>query len=517
MELNPSIANDFLNIDIGAEISKKSHLKFIEYCWQKSSSFIIGYHTRKICDEIDNVINEYDRGKSCFLIIKVPFRHGKSDIISRYLPPHFLGRFPESEVLVATYGQDLSNDLSRFSRSIIQSDQYKKIYPEIKLSPHSYSIQNWKLDNLKGSTHWVGVGGGITGRGYHLGIIDDYLKNREDAESQLIRDKQWAWFTDVFMTRAAPVSITVILATPWHVDDLIGRIEKEMGENKDFPDFKIITLPAISENYKNKYLFLERFSELWYKQKMAVLGSYGIASLLQCNPVLRGGNLLKTDNIKILSQEEFPKDLNFVRGWDLASSEKQRLKKDPDYTAGVLATVILEKKEDIDIKIPKLYIKHVTRMRAEAPKRNKKIIQTVKLDISHNCFRMGVETVAGYKDTHTIMKDILSGIIHVENINVSRDKLSRASALEPIFEAGNVYLLEGEWNQMFIDECAAFPNGDHDDMVDALICCWEMLKGGELMEVTVTAKNPDIPEKKEIAVGNDMRSQFDGNSRKNLI
>jgi len=509
--------DDIMNIDVDAELARRHHLDFIDYTWQKSDKFIIGHHTRVICNEIDMAIEGYNKGIDQFVIVTVPPRHGKTDIISRYLPPHFLGMFPESEVLVATYGQDLSNEISTFSRDIIGSPEYMKVYPDIRLNPKSKSIQNWKLDNGKGGTHWVGIGGGSTGRGYHLGIIDDFIKDRQDAESEIIREKQWRWFTDVLMKRRAPVSITFILATPWHVDDLIGRIKKKMKKDPVFPQFKIITLPYKSDDYEKEYLFLERFPESWYLAQESVLGMYGIASLLQCNPVLRGGNLLKTSNVKIIDESELPEGLRFVRGWDLASSEKQRIKQDPDYTVGVLAAIKWVMKKEINQKMAIIYIKDVVRIRSEAPERNSRIIQTVKLDGGN--VRVGIETVAGYKDTYTIMKDILKGICMVKNINVSRDKMSRASALEPVFEIGNVYLVEGDWNKKFLSEVSSFPSGAHDDQVDGLVVCWEMMKSGPVSDATVSSENAEIKAVREVDIKErtEERGKFDGSGRRSMI
>jgi predicted phage terminase large subunit-like protein len=464
------------------ELARRRHIDFIDYTWQKLDTFYKGIHTKAICDVIDNSFERYDNGESVFLIIKVPFRHGKTDIVSRYLPPHYLGRYPDNEVLIATYGADFANEISRASRNILKSDKYKEIYPDIEISAESASVQNWAVKDKMGSTHWVGVGGSITGKGYSLGIIDDFLKNREDAESQLIREKQWAWFTDVFLTRRAPVSITIILATPWHADDIMGRIKQEMIINPNFPKFEEIVYPAFSSEYDTGYLFPERFDSTWYEQQKATLGTYGTASLLQCSPVLRGGNLLKTDNIKIINPEDIPflANLRWFRGWDLASSEKQLLKQDPDFTAGCLLAIHYEN------NVPHLYIKHLRRIQAEAPERNRIIRQCAEMD--GPAVKIGIESVAGYKDTFTIMKDILKGISTVSEITVSKDKMARATALEPIFEAGNVFLFRGNWNYDFIEECSQFPSGKHDDQVDAMVCAYEMAR-------TPNGTFKDIPEK----------------------
>lgn len=468
-------------------LAKRHHIQFIDYCWiKRNNPFLKGPHTKVICETIDESFNRFDNGESVFYIIQCPFRHGKTDIISRYLPPHFLGKYPDNEILVATYGANLAGDISRQSRNIIKTDKFRQLYTGINISKESASVENWALDKHAGMTHWTGVGGASTGKGYHLGIIDDYLKNREDAESQTIREKQWEWFTDVFLTRRAPVSITIILATPWHVDDIAGRIKKKMEDDPDFPKFNVIKFPAFSDDYPTGTLFPDRFDRTWYDQQKASLGTYGTASLLQCEPIVKGGNLLKTGGIKIIDPASFPflSNLKWVRAWDLASTEKQLLKSDPDYTAGCLMAM------NFVGGIPHIYIKNIRRLRQEAPERNRIICQCADMD--GPSVRIGIESVAGFKDTYTTMKDILNGKAVVQEINVSKDKITRAGPLEPIFEAGNVYLFKGEWNYDFIEECSQFPGGTHDDQVDALICGYEMQKISKVQFNEIVTENKPI-------------------------
>ena len=485
-----------LNTDAKKIKAFKYQLPFINYVWRQSDPYVEGLHTTQICETIDNALDDYKAGKDVFLIIKVPFRHGKTEIISKHLPPRFLGMFPEREVQVATYSQDYVNSLSRFARELIRSEQYNNLYNDIRMNPDSYKVQDWQIQRNNGTewidagaAHWSGIGGSITGKGYHLGIIDDYLKNRQDAESETIREKQWDWFTNVFLTRRAPVSITIILATPWHTDDIIGRIGQKMKEDPDFPRFKTITFPAFDEKYESGTLFPERYSKEWYSGQRASLGIYGTASLMQCNPQMRGGNMLNVGNVQTV--DEFPEGLKFVRAWDLASTEKQLVKSDPDYTVGALVAIDWTGENGMTGKVPVIYIKDVRRIRKTAPERDNLMKTTAVHDGSG--VRMGIESVGGYIDTYNNIKLALDGVIHVEYITVSKDKVVRASALEPAFDASNVYILRAEWNTQFLDELGKFPSGVHDDQVDALVGAFEMLKydydfGGAMVEAGTRKK-----------------------------
>lgn len=452
-----------------AILARRFQLDFMEYCWiNKTEPLVIGKHTRIICKKIDEAIEKYRQGISSYLIIMVPFRHGKSDIVSRYLPPRFLGLFKDAEILVASYASEFAHILSRFARSVFKSSKFKDVFPGKELSPDSASVTRWEDSEGLGSASYVGVGGAATGMGYSLGIVDDYCKNREDAESLTMRDKTWDWFTNVFMTRGAPVSITIIAATPWHVDDLIGRCRKKMDEDPNFPRFDVIKFSGESED---GFLFPERFSPEWYRTRKTILGAYGYASLLQCEPQPRGGNLLKVDMVKVV--DEAPSDLRWARGWDLASTEEQTQKSDPDYTSGGLVAIKYDIQKDGE-RIPKIYVKDVRRFRLEAPERNRTIQQTADMDGAD--VRIAVECIAGYKDTYTILEDTFRGRYGIEAVVPTKDKVIRAAWIEPIIEAGNFHIVRGDWNSQFLEEMASFPGGTHDDQIDSVLTGLEIIR-----------------------------------------
>ena len=465
--------------EIQRELARRSHLRFMQHTWQKREPFIVGRHTEAVCYEIDKAIERYESGESVFLIITIPFRHGKSEIISKYLPAHFLGLFPEDEILLTTYGQDLANDFSRFARDLLRAPEYQELFPGIELRSDAEAVHHWQISNASGGLNAAGLGGTLTGRGYHLGIVDDYHKKREEAESQARRDRNWDSFKDDFMTRRAPISITIILATPWHVDDIIGRIERDMKTTPDFPRFNRITIPAFSDAYPEGILFPERFPAAWYRTQKATLGTYGTASLLQCNPTKRTGDILKTDKIDIvIDPAAIPPGLRLGRAWDLASSVKELTKQDPDFTVGLKGGIAWEKPEDETVAahewIPHLWITHIIRGQWEAPERDRIIKQTALIDGA--AVPVGTESVGGFKDTYTRVKAVLARIRTVEKITPPADLLIRVNPLEPIFEAGNVHLIyDPKWNQEFIDECSDFPSGAHDDIIAALVTLWEML------------------------------------------
>lgn len=463
--------------------AREKHLNFINYCWQKKTPYQIGRHTRTICHLIDEAIADLKKGKSTFLCIEVHPRAGKSEILSQKATAHFIGQFPDDDVMICCYNSTLAEKNSRLAQRVVESERFQELYPNTKIKG---GVQQWGIEGRQGVVTASGLMSGITGNGYVLGMLDDYFAGRADAESTVIREKAWTEFTDSFLTRRAPVSITIVLATQWHNDDVIGRIKKLVDPdseeyNPEFPQFKIISFPAENgeadvwkkaevkdgvkipahwEHEQWKWLFPERFDEQFYLQQKAGLGSYSWASLYQCNPQIRGGNLVDTSKIHIINDvKDFPV-LKYYRVWDLAHSEKQRMSDDPDWTSG---TLLAYQKFEGGMK---LWVKDVKRIRAKAPERDNFIRSVAEKD--GQAVTIAVESSVESKDTLATMQTIFRGRRIVKGVKIRGDKVARFSPVEPIFEGGNVYILRGEWNLDWLNELKEFPSGKHDDQVDNL-------------------------------------------------
>jgi len=479
----------------------------MKYTWQKNSEpLVLGIHTTETCRIIDDAFDKYRQGISSFHIILIVYRHGKSDISSRYLPAHFLGEFPDDEVIVVSHNASKAFEFSKFGRKLVKSQEYRRLYPHINLSMDQHNVEEWGIEGYTGKAQYFGIGGGSAGKGGNLIVIDDYFGNRADAESELMREKVWEAFTNDIMTRRAPKCIVILVVTPWHCDDPVQRINKKMKESKDFPRFKTTIFPAFSPSYKTKLgnkfdseelkneiggmgiLFPERFSKEWYITQRATLGRYGSAGLMYCNPKPRLGNMFRIDKVKYY--DELPEGIVLVRGWDIASSKKERTKNDPDYTVGAQIGVILEPTAIPGITVSHLYIEDIVRGQWEASKRKKIMTDT---SIADGFIRVGIEAYAGYKDAYTELRDVLHGIRHVEKMQLPGDKVAKASVLEPIFEAGNVYIKkDAMWSQELLDEFSDFPGGKHDDQVDAVTVAYYMAQKSGMGLYTAEMYNEEL-------------------------
>lgn len=461
-----------------------SHLDFMDYTWAKKEPFLKGFHTRRICAEIDQAMKAFRRGESTYLLVATHPRSGKTDLVSRYLGPHFLGEFSDKEVMQASYQANLAATFSTFGRNIVRSPKYRALYPKVLLSSETNKKDDWVLVDTEGQPtggrlYASGLLSGLTGNGFHLGILDDYCAGRADAESKVFRDKTWAAFTDDFMTRRAPVCICIVLATQWHVDDINGRIKREMAENPDFPQFKVLSFPARSSDYggegayPGEFLFLERYDETWYRSQYATLGPYSSSALFDCNPIVREGGRFDLSMIDWQDEMHVDTDKKWVRVWDLAHTAKQRAGDDPDWTSGTLLAFVQEP----DDPVPHLYIANVTRTREGAAKRDPIIEGIAKSDGPY--IRQALGHSVDAKDAFEYITSHLPEISWTPIIEQG-DKGARATPLEPIFAAPfHVHVKKGDWKEDWVDELMRFDGTGkgHDDQVDNLSAGYQMMIG----------------------------------------
>jgi len=463
---------NFYEKELQKELARKDHLEFIKYTWDYVAPYLVGYPTKLICNRIDEVIEKFRNGESSFTIISIPYRHGKTEAIGRTLPPHFLAEFPEKEVIYVTHTADKAYEVSKEGRKLIRDNaKFHELYPDIKLAPDIQNIKSWRLTNEKGKSQYFGFKSGVAGSGAHMLLVDDFFKNREDADSPVISDKVWHEFGPGLMSRLPDPYIVFVLATRWNPKDLIGRILDEVENNPNYPKPKYICLPGISDQYESGYLFPEKFSPQWYiTQKATLVTEYEFSSVMQQQPIIRGGNLFKIDNIQIIEKKDVPEHVKEVITIDLASTEVSRKSKDPDYTVCLKGGMVYNK------GVPSLYITDLLRFRENATRRNK----LIKNFILRHGVRVYMEAIAGYKDSYQTMRDTLMGIISVLKMpQLSGDKVVKASPMEPIFESGNVYLVKGLWNQDLISEVGAFSpsmNHKHDDIVDCMAMIYHIFK-----------------------------------------
>lgn len=465
--------------------ARKNHIDFMRHIWDLSDPFVVGFHTEVIASWLDEAFEKFRNGISSYAIMSVHQRAGKSQLVSKSGIPHFLGEFPECEVMCTSYSSTVVEKFSREGKATIESDKFRELYPNINLHPDNKGVKAWGLDNNKGKTLWQGLDGGLTGSGAHFAICDDPFKGRAEANSPVIREKRWEAFTESLMTRLAPTHIVLVIATRWHPEDIIGKIELEMENNPTFPKFDSLVFPAKNEDYElgdygSKYLFPQRFPDSWYETQYAMLGKWASAALLDCSPKIKGGNLIPAqEGVNWHWVDEKPEGFTrLYRAWDLAST-KQNAGNDPDYTVGIKMAIKVEVMKIINpntrkvdkLKSISIYIDDIIRIREDAVKRNNIMISAAANDGS-SCIHF-VESFGAQKDTVVTLKSILGGSRIVKGVRHKGDKdFKITEALEVPFSNGKVYVNRrnvkaDQWKEI-CEEIEAYPMGVHDDTLDAL-------------------------------------------------
>jgi predicted phage terminase large subunit-like protein len=358
-------------------------------------------------------------------------------------------------VLLTSYGADLAIGFGRRVRDTILERQD---ILNVKLRKDAQRVNSF-LTTGRGGMFAVGVGGPITGRGGDLFLIDDYVKNAKDANSETVRKDILDWFTSTAYTRLEPNASIIILATRWNIKDLIGALKSSPGSN----NWLVIELSAIAEKGDplgrevGEPLWPERYSLEALQGIKDTLGTYFWQSLYQQHPIPGGTNVANEGWFPIIDILPHRSRLRKVRFWDLGATADAG-----DYTSGTLMS------EDVETGM--YYIEDIRRFQ-KSPKKTEKaikrmaeldnnIVADVKILIEQEPGSAGKTVVDHYVQT------VLKGFV-ADGRRVTGDKFVRAQPFFAAAEAGKVRLLRGSWNQGFIDEILQFPDGDHDDQADS--------------------------------------------------
>lgn len=276
--------------------------RLISYAAYQWPGYKDAYHHRLIARHLEAV----ERGDIKRLMITMPPRHGKSMLASEFFPAWYIGRNPDHYVVTATYAQELADDFGRKVKNQIEDDAYKAIFPGVSLADDSKSAKRFHIDGYtggyehstgqRGAFYAVGVGGPLTGRGAHLLLIDDPVKNREDAESEVIRKKTKDWYTSTAYTRLMPGGRIVIIQTRWHEDDLAGWLQEEHKHE----GWVVLNLPAIND--AGEALWPEQYDVEALEQIKRALPPRDWSALYQQSPSPETGDYFKREWIHEVDQ-----------------------------------------------------------------------------------------------------------------------------------------------------------------------------------------------------------------------
>ena len=422
-------------------------LSFVKYTMP---TYSVGAHHKAICDALMRIV----RGDNKRLMIFAPPRSGKSEISSRRLPPFLFGIDPSTQVILASYGQELANDFGRDMRSIIQSDLYQNLF-QSRIRYDSKATNRFHVTSNKmqkdGTMFAVGVGSSATGRGASIVIIDDICKNREDADSGIVRQKIWDWYTSTLYTRLMPGGKIVVLLTRWHEDDLAGRLldAQEKGGEK----WEVISLPAIkTELGIEKALWPEWYPLDDLHRIRKTIGPRDWSALYMQTPRPDSGTFFEREWFNRVDISEMPKTLNRYITSDFAVTDGRG-----DFTEHAVWGI---DKDDNMFAVDWWY--------GQASS-DKWIAAQLDLIRKHKPLCWFGES--------GVIKRALEGIIlksmrdektycRTEWVTSATDKATRARAFQARAAMKKVYIPKTPWGDRLIDQLVSFPAGKNDDAVD---------------------------------------------------
>lgn len=473
------------------ELCKRKLLPFTK---RFNPRYTAGWVHEDIAHRLEQFSADVIAGKSPRLMLLVPPRHGKSELASRNFPAWHLGHAPDHEIIACSYNLSLAMTFSKAVKQIINDPFYETVFPETRVDPNNSSNEEWGVEGKRGIYFSAGVAGGATGRGAHVLIIDDPVKNSEEAESSTVLDGIWNWYGSTAYTRLAPGGGVLIIQTWWADGDLAGRIQQMMAEDPDFERFEIIRYPAIAEEYEYRNpatyelvrsptplaksevkaqnlehlrdpgdaLHPERYStQALFRIKKTLPERYWNA-LYQQNPIPDEGAYFRKDYLRTMEAPD-KSECYVYQAWDFAISEKQI----NDYTVG---TTGLHDSNDL------IHIVDMVRMRSGDSQAivDAMVAQGLKWRNKSTNITIGVEDGQIWRTLSTLFfreckkKQFYPNVVVLKPVT---DKQVRARPLQGRMQQGTVIFPpedKAPWMAEAKRELLRFPVAAHDDIVDSL-------------------------------------------------
>jgi predicted phage terminase large subunit-like protein len=430
------------------ELCQDKFIKFVEKVWP---TFISGRHHKIMAAAFERVA----KGELKRLIINMPPRHTKSEFASYLLPAWFLGRFPHKKVIQTSHTAELAVGFGRKVRNLVDSDVYTNIFPNLSLQVDSKAAGRWNTS--KGGDYFaIGVGGAVTGKGADLLIIDDPHSEQEAALAATnpeVYDKVYEWYTSGPRQRLQPGGAIVVVMTRWAQRDLTGQVIKSSAQ-RGGEEWEVIEFPAIMPSGKPLW------PEFWSLEELSALKEELPNSKWQAqyqqNPVGNESAIVKRDWWKIWEEDKPPECDYILQTWDTAFEKHQRA----DYSAGTTWGIFYNHK---DGGRPNIILLDTYKKRVEWVDLKRDVLD------QYNEWEPDGMLIEKKATGAPLIYELRAMGIPVQEYTPSKgqDKIARLNSVSDIIASGKVWVPQTRWAEELVDEIAAFPSGEHDDLVDA--------------------------------------------------
>jgi predicted phage terminase large subunit-like protein len=442
-----TMAEDYKN-SVVRKAAQKSFMSFVKQMWP---GFILGRHHALMAKKFEEIAD----GKVRRLIINMPPRHTKSEFASYLLPAWFLGKYPHKKVIQCSNTAELAVGFGRKVRNLVDGETYAKIFPNVSLRTDSKAAGRWAT-NANGDYFAIGVGGTVTGKGADLLIIDDPHSEQEAAlaaSDPSVYDKIFEWYSSGPRQRLQPGGSIVIVMTRWGKRDLTGRVLQSMVE-RDGDEWERISLPAIKPNG------LSLWPEFWSLEELEKLKNElpisKWSAQYQQDPSAEEGALVKREWWKVWDKENPPACAFIIQSWDTAFTKNER----SDYSACTTWGVFYMNENEND---PHVILLDALKERLEFPELKTRALEMYK-EWEPDAFIVEAKASGA-----PLVFELRRMGIPVQEFTPVRgnDKITRVNSVSDLFASGKIWAPRKRWAEEVIEEMAAFPNSDHDDLVDS--------------------------------------------------
>ena len=477
MKMPDDMASEMMNMfesykqSLNIEQAQGDFMKFVNEMWP---GFIHGRHHKVMARKFEDIAN----GKIKRLIINMPPRHTKSEFASYLLPAWFLGKFPGKKIIQTSNTAELAVGFGRKVRNLVSSEQYHRIFPNVNLRSDSKAAGRWAT-NQNGEYFAIGVGGTVTGKGADLLIIDDPHSEQEAALAAgdpSVFHKVYEWYTSGPRQRLQPGGSIVVVMTRWSKRDLTGRIIQSSIDREGNDEWEIIDFPAIMPSGGPLW------PQFWSIEELEALRSELPSSKwnaqYQQSPTSEEGAIIKREWWKMWENDLPPRCEYIIQSWDTAFTKNER----SDYSACTTWGVFYMNENENDAHIILL---DAFKRRMEFPELKKVAFDTYK-EWEPDAFIVEAKASGA-----PLIFELRAMGIPVQEFTPSRgnDKMVRINSVADLFASGKVWAPGTRWADELIEEMAAFPNSDHDDLVDSTTQALLRFRQGGFLSLTTDEKD----------------------------